>query len=98
MQNKSVLRELRDAAQAAVAGRHQAATEEEFSELGIYVNQFVALVYEAAKEGLWEIDWSFGSCTVEQVQRIAEAIKLELFDVMIITDTGSKKITASWHS
>lgn len=98
MQNKSVLRELRGIAQAATAGRQQAATEEDFPELANHVSQFVGLVYEAAKEGLWEIDWSFDSCTNEQLQRIAEAIKHELFDVMIITDTGSKKITASWHS
>ena len=98
MHNKSVLRELRDIANASATGKQQAAAEENFPDLDNHVNQFVALVYEAAKEGLWEIDWSFDSCTLPQLQRIAEAIKHELFDVMIITDAGCKKITASWHS
>lgn len=98
MHNKSVLRELRGITQAAAAERQQAAPEQDFSELGEHVSQFIALVYEAARDGLWEIDWSFESCTPRQLKRISEAIKYELLDVMIIADTGSKKITASWHS
>jgi len=98
LNNKSVLRELRDIANASAAGKQQAAAEEDFPDLASNVNQFVALVYEAAGEGLWEIDWSFDSCTPQQLQRIAEAIKHRLFDVMIVTDAGCKKIIASWHS
>lgn len=98
MHNKSVLRELRHIAETAAAGKNQAATEEEFSQLGEYVSQFVALVYEAARDGLWEIDWSFETCTARQLNRIAELVKHELFDVMIIADAGSKKITASWQT
>ena len=98
MNNKSVLHELREITNASTAGKQQAAAEEDPPDLTSHVDQFVALVYEAAGEGLWEIDWSFDSCTPQQLQRIAEAIKHRLFDVIIISDAGCKKIIASWHS
>lgn len=59
--------------------------------------QFVDLVFEAAKEGLWEFDLAFHNRSDVYLNTIASKVKDQLFDVCVIVDLGSRKLCASWH-
>ena len=59
--------------------------------------QFVDLVFEAAKEGLWEFDLAFHNRSDVYLNTIASKVKDQLFDVCVIVDLGSRKLRASWH-
>ena len=95
-QKPSALQELQ--AKAKAAERAAAVSSENFDGLEDDVNQFIQLVHQAAEEGLWEIDLAFDNRFAVYLNRIAEKVKDVLFDVLILVDTGTRKIAASWNS
>jgi hypothetical protein len=96
-QRISVLDELRQATSAAISSKQLQIDAESTTGSDIDAQQFIDLVFEAAKEGLWEFDLAFHNRSDVYLSTIASKVKDRLFDVCVIVDLGGRKVSASWY-
>ena len=96
-QKISILDELRQATSNAISSKQLQIDAQSTLGSDEDAQQFIDLVFEAAKEGLWEFDLAFHNRSDVYLNTIASKVKDRLFDVCVIVDLGSRKLLASWR-